>query len=375
MGVLYRWLIRPFFRFQDSEKAHHRSLRLLRLTTALPLGGTLLKMLYHPRHSVPITVFGQTYNNPFGLAAGMDKNALALRGWERIGLGFIEIGGVTQHEQEGNPKPRMFRANQAQALVNRMGFNNEGSQNIRHHLESHFQRFGRPNVPLWVNVGKSKITPLETAHEDYAATVQALWSFTDVFVVNVSSPNTPNLRDLQNDDGLLRILAACHEINLRLAKESGLQPKPMLVKVAPDLTDEQLIHIAMTAKNNNADGIVLSNTTIERPDTTNRNDAQVFSQTGGLSGQPLKQRSTEMIRQVRQHVGNDWPIIGVGGISSAHDALEKIKAGATLVQAYSGFVFEGPSLVKSIVHGLNYSLNAEGFTSLESAIGVDEQPK
>lgn len=149
----------------------------------------------------------------------------------------------------------------------------------------------------------------------------------------------------------------------------------MLVKVAPDLTDEQLVHIAMTAKNNNANGIVLSNTTIERPDTTNQNDAQVFSQTGGLSGQPLKQRSTEMIRLVRQHVGDDWPIIGVGGISSAQDALEKIKAGATLVQAYSGFVFEGPSLVKSIVHGLNYSLNAEGFTSLESAIGVDEQPK
>ena len=375
MGIIYRWLVRPFFRFQDSEKAHHRSLRLLRLTSALPFGGGVLKLLYHPRYNLPVELFGHTYKNPFGLAAGMDKNGIALRGWERIGLGFIEIGGVTQHEQGGNPKPRMFRANHALALVNRMGFNNEGSQKIRDHLELYFKRYGPPGVPLWVNVGKSKITPLETAHEDYAATVRALWPFIDVFVVNVSSPNTPNLRELQNDDGLVRILDACQKVNDELANEHGIQAKPILVKVAPDLTNEQLAHIALTAKKNRADGIVLSNTTIERPTTTNKNDAKVFAQSGGLSGQPLKQRSTEMIRHVRHHVGGDWPIIGVGGISSAQDALEKMKAGATLVQAYSGFVFEGPSLVKSVVHGLNQSMNAEGYTSLQSVIGVDEQPK
>ena len=375
MGVPYRWLVRPLLRFQDSEKAHLRSLRLLRLATALPLGGAVLKLLYHPRHNVPVDLFGHTYKNPFGLAAGMDKNGIALRGWERIGLGFIEIGGVTQHEQEGNPKPRMFRANQSLALVNRMGFNNEGSEKIRRRLDSHFKRHGRPTVPLWVNIGKSKITPLDTAHEDYAATVLALWSFTDVFVINVSSPNTPNLRELQNDDGLVRILDACCEVNRQQAKENGTQPKPLLVKVAPDLTNEQLVHIALTAKKNHADGIVVSNTTIERPEAHHKQDAKAFSQTGGLSGQPLKQRSTEMIRQVRQNVGNDWPIVGVGGISSPQDAFEKIKAGATLLQAYSAFVFEGPSLSKAIVHGLKDSLDNEDFLSLQSAVGADKQPK
>ena len=375
MGVPYRWLVRPLLRFQDSEKAHHRSLRLLRLATALPFGGGTLKLLYHPRHEIPVELFGHTYKNPFGLAAGMDKNGIALRGWERIGLGFIEIGGVTQHEQEGNPKPRMFRANQSLALVNRMGFNNEGSDKIRQRLEAHFKRYGRPSVPLWVNVGKSKITPLDIAHEDYAATVHALWQFTDVFVINVSSPNTPNLRDLQNDDGLVRILDACQKVNHQLADEHEIQPKPFLVKVAPDLTNEQLVHIALTAKNNHADGIVLSNTTLARPKTNHKQDANVFSETGGLSGQPLKERSTEMIRQVRQHVGKEWPIVGVGGISSPHDAFEKIKAGATLLQAYSGFVFEGPALSKSVIHGLKHSLDKNHYSSLQSAVGADEQPK
>ena len=300
----------------------------------------------------------------------MDKNAKALRGWEATGLSFVEIGGVTMLEQGGNPKPRMFRAPHAQALVNRMGFNNDGSEKIQLTLEHHFKRHGRLGIPVWVNLGKSKVTPLDEAHLDYGSTLERLWSYGDVFVINVSSPNTPNLRELQDDEGLIRILRHCLEINDKQALKLKGVRKPILVKVAPDMTDEQLIHIAKTTKNNGADGIVVSNTTVERPETSHPRDASVFGQQGGMSGQPLKDRSTFMIRQVRQAVGKDWPIIGVGGIANAQDAWEKLEAGATLIQAYSGFVFEGPALTKQVVHGLSKRLKASQHDSITDVVGT-----
>jgi dihydroorotate dehydrogenase len=371
MGVFYRWFGRPLLKFQDSERAHLRSLKLLRLFSNNPLTRSALKLTYKPRKSVPVEVFGHVYPHPFGLAAGMDKNAIALRGWEATGLSFIEIGGVTQHRQDGNPKPRMFRADATQALVNRMGFNNEGSEQISKNLDKHFAKYGSPNVPLWVNLGKSKITPLENAHEDYGATMRALWKYTDVFVVNVSSPNTPNLRELQNDEGLMRILEKCHQVNRELAL-SGVE-KPILVKVAPDLTNQQLEHVVHTARSSGASGIVLSNTTLVRPDAKSPKEQMIFAEKGGLSGRPLMNRSTEMIRIVSNITNGEWPIIGVGGVMSAADAWEKILAGASLVQAYSGFVFEGPSLTKSVVHGIHKSLERRGYLTLSDAIGAESE--
>lgn len=371
MGVGYRWFGRPLLRFQDSEKAHGRSIVMLRVASGNPVTRTLLKLMYKPRRALPVNLFGHTYDHPFGLAAGMDKNAKALRGWEATGLSFVEIGGVTMLEQGGNPKPRMFRAPHAQALVNRMGFNNDGSEKIKSALKKHFDRHGRPSVPLWVNLGKSKITPLDEAPSDYATTLERLWAYGDVFVINVSSPNTPNLRELQGDEGLTSILRLCCEVNGQMAMEADSDMKPILVKVAPDMTAEQLVHIAQTAKSNGADGIVVSNTTIERPETAFRRDEHVFSQQGGLSGQPLKERSTAMIRTVRQAVGGDWPIIGVGGITNADDAWEKIAAGATLVQAYSAFVFEGPAVTKSIVNGLAKRLASSPYSSIADVVGSE----
>jgi len=370
MGVGYRWFGRPLLRFQDSEKAHGRSLSMLRLASSNPITRLALRVLYKPRVSLPVELFGYRYNHPFGLAAGMDKNAKALRGWEATGLSFVEIGGVTMLEQGGNPKPRMFRAPHAQALVNRMGFNNDGSEKIQLALERHINRHGRLGIPIWVNLGKSKITPLDEAHLDYGATLERLWSYGDVFVINVSSPNTPNLRELQDDEGLTRILRHCLNVNDKLASKLDSERKPILIKVAPDMTKEQLVHIAKTAKTNGADGIVVSNTTVERPKTQHPKDATVFGQQGGMSGQPLKERSTFMIRTVRQAVGMDWPIIGVGGIANAQDAWEKLEAGATLVQAYSGFVFEGPSLTKQVVHGLSKRLRASQHASIADVIGT-----
>ena len=369
MGLPYRWFGRPLLRFQDSEKAHLRSLKLLRLSAATPVSRWVLRLLYKPRQQLPVTVFGQTYKHPLGLAAGMDKNAVALRGWNAIGLAFIEIGGVTMLPQNGNPKPRMFRADGSQALVNRMGFNNEGSEAIRDRLEAHVKRHGRSKVPIWVNLGKSKVTPLEDAHEDYATSLERLWPFADVFVVNVSSPNTPNLRELQNDEGLNRILSRCHEVNQRCASEQQGVERPILVKIAPDVTQEQLELIVKTAISAGASGIVVCNTTVERPEQPSKKDTAVFAQAGGMSGQPLKERSTYLIREVRKMVGPDWPIVGVGGIASSDDAWDKLEAGATLLQAYSGFVFNGPALTGEIISGLHQRLKQAGYTQL-SEIGT-----
>lgn len=373
MGALYRWFGRPLLRFQDSERAHKRSLRLLKLTSSNPVGRSLLAWMYKPRAKLPVTVFGHTYDHPFGLAAGMDKNADALLGWRSLGLAFIEIGGVTMLQQDGNPKPRMFRADRSQALVNRMGFNNEGSEAIGAKLKRFETRNGALGVPLWVNLGKSKLTPLDEAHIDYATSLKRMWGQADVFVVNVSSPNTPQLRDLQNDEHLERILKACHEANKASADAHGGQPKPVLVKIAPDLTDVQIETIVATAQNNGAAGMVVSNTTVARPEVSHGKEARVYAEQGGMSGRPVMERSTALIRKVRSLSGPDWPIVGVGGIATSQDAWMKIAAGATLIQAYSGFVFQGPGLTKAVVHGLRRHLDDHGLSSMDEAVGFEHR--
>lgn len=373
MGLGFRLFARPLLAFQDSERAHSRALKLLRLLSSNPLTRAPMSFLYKPRKTIPISFLGTKYDHPLGLAAGMDKKAEALRGWESLGLGFIEVGGITQLEQEGNPKPRMFRSNSSKSLVNRMGFNNPGSEKTAIHLKNHFAKYGRPKVPLWINLGKSKLTPLEKSADDYSKTLQLLWEYADVFVINVSSPNTPNLRELQNDEELAKIINACQKVNQSMAEKYSSDAKSILVKIAPELDDEQLRLVVNTAISNGCDGIVATNTTTSRPSSNSKNEEKVFAQIGGMSGKPLTNISTEFIKKIYRLTDGNWPIIGVGGIMNAEDAWEKITAGATLIQAYSGFVFEGAGLTKSVVHGLQKKLIQHGLSSLEEAVGLSHK--
>ena len=368
MGIAYRLTSRPFLAVQDSEKAHGRAILGLKILSSNPVTRSILRGMYSPK-ALPVQRFGFHYPTPFGLAAGMDKRAEAIRGWESLGLGFIEIGGVTALEQGGNPKPRMFRSGTSKALVNRMGFNNPGSQNIAAQLEKHVAKFGKPSVPLWANLGKSKLTPLDEAPTDYATTMERLWPFCDVFVINVSSPNTPNLRELQHDDALASIVQACNTVNTTMAQQHQVDVKPLLVKIAPDLSDDQLVAVVKTAREAGCNGIVATNTTIERPEATTEKDRKIFGQTGGMSGAPVNTRSTAMIHRIYELSNGEWPIVGVGGISNAEDAWAKIGAGACLLQAYSGFVFEGPALTKSVVNGVRKKLQQSPYNSIDEAIG------
>ncbi len=351
MGLGYSLFVRPLLAVMDSEKAHKRALLGLRLASFTILGRMMLRLLYSPK-SVKIDTLGMEFSNPLGLAAGMDKNAEAMTGWETLGFGFIEIGGITEHEQVGNPKPRMFRSSKHKALVNRMGFNNLGSEKMANHLRN----TKKPTIPLFLNVGKSKITSLEEAHLDYAKTVERCERYVDGFVINVSSPNTPNLRELQKDEDLARIIKAVR---------SHSKNKPVLVKIAPDLADMQIISIVETARSLGCAGIVATNTTTTRP-----SDEGIMLEQGGLSGNPLKSRSTEVIRLIADHTNGEWPIIGVGGISNADDAWEKITNGASLIQVYSSMVFNGASVIKNIVNGVERKLKSKGLTKLHQAVGI-----
>ncbi len=352
MGWAYRTFVRPVQRLQSSEGAHGRALRMLRLASATGAGRTALRTLYRPRNAKPVEVWGLTFPNAFGLAAGMDKRAEALRGWSSIGFGFIEIGGVTMHAQDGNPKPRMFRDDRSRSLINRMGFNNDGSEAVAQRIRKDLARKGPLPCPLFANLGKSKITPNEDALLDYVTSMERLHDVVDGYVVNVSSPNTPNLRDLQHEEALKGLLEGLAQ-RLNVLNDAVPTPRPMLVKFAPDLAIEGLLRLVDVAREAGADGVVLTNTTVERGPPSHPSHARFLAEKGGLSGAPLKERSTAMIRAVHEHTGGTWPIIGVGGISTAADAREKLDAGATLLQAYSAFVFEGPSLVRSVVDGLD----------------------
>jgi len=354
--------------FQDSEKAHTRSVRMLRLLSNNSLTRAFLSAAYKTRKKLEVPLFRDVYQHPFGLAAGMDKKGEAINGWDAIGLSFAEIGGVTMLEQKGNPKPRMFRSSKHKALVNRMGFNNPGSENMQRRLQHHFERFGKPKIPIWLNLGKSKLTDNQNAHIDYSTTLGRLWNYIDVFVVNVSSPNTPNLRDLQGEEELRKIILECVKVNYQKAQEAGSSEKPILVKVAPDMSFEQLERVTTVAMEAGCAGIVATNTTISRPNEL-ENDEKL-QETGGMSGQPVKDMSTEFIRHIYQYTNGQFPIVGVGGIMNANDAWEKITAGASLLQAYSGFVFEGPSLAKDVVSGLETKLRQHGLDRIEDAIGL-----
>jgi dihydroorotate dehydrogenase len=316
---------------------------------------------------LPVDRFGLHFPNPVGLAAGMDKSAEAVPAWAALGFGHTELGAVTWHEQPGNDKPRVFRAPSAEAIVNRMGFNNLGAAAVAAELK-HWHDSGQwPKHPVGVNVGKSKITPLDKAPEDYASTFRTLWTLADFFVVNVSSPNTPNLRQLQDKSALSDILAAMQEVNAALAMNGSA--KPILVKVAPDLTFDALDEILSLVSERNLAGLVATNTTVSRPSTDHPQVRQTYAQTGGLSGKPVRERSTEVIRHLYRQSQGKVPIIGVGGIFNTEDAWEKITAGASLIQLYTGFIYEGPTLPKQIVSGLQKKLAEQGLNDISQAVG------
>jgi dihydroorotate dehydrogenase len=360
MGWLHKKLIRPFLFRQDSEVAHNKAVRSLARASRSRFALNAVERFFGSPE-LPTEVFGLKFPNPVGLAAGMDKHAAAVPGWAALGFGFTELGGVTWHAQDGNPKPRMFRAIPDEAVINRMGFNNSGAEAVAQKLAEWKKSGLWPAHPVGINLGKSKITPLENASEDYANSFRVLRDFADFFVVNVSSPNTPNLRQLQDKTALDEIFAV-----LQLQNTTK---KPVLVKVAPDLTFDALDEILELVAPRSIAGIVATNTTITRPHSSDAALRKIYAEAGGLSGRPLRVPSTEVVRHLYKQTQGRVPIIGVGGIFSADDAWEKITAGASLVQCYTGLVYEGPGLARKIVTGLREKLKRTGMKNLQTAVG------
>ncbi len=341
--MIYQFLIKPIlFRF-DPEKVHHFTFNFLKQVLALKVIRDIVTRLYKlDDPTLTRKVFGLTFKNPVGLAAGFDKDAKLFNELSAFGFSFIEIGTLTPKGQSGNPKPRLFRLPLDKALVNRMGFNNEG-------VEAAVERLKRKNSDLIIggNIGKNKLTPNDNAVDDYLICFEALYKHVDYFVVNVSSPNTPNLRSLQEKEPLRALLSSIQRKN-----NSKTEPKPLLLKIAPDLSKSQLDDVLEIVSETKLDGIIATNTTIDRSNLKTKEEVLSRIGNGGLSGKPLEQRSTEIIRYISSETKGQLPIIAVGGIYSAKDAKEKLDAGASLVQVYSGFVYEGPSLVKRINKGL-----------------------
>ena len=333
---MYHKLVRPILFLFDPEKVHYFSFFMIKVLSAIPGVSLVIRSLYQLKHpSLEREVFGLKFPNPVGLAAGFDKNAVLYKQLSNFGFGFIEIGTLTPKAQPGNPKKRLFRLLEDQAIINRMGFNNEGVDDAVKRLKKN------SNILIGGNIGKNKITPNEEAVNDYIYCFNALFDVVDYFVVNVSSPNTPNLRALQDKEPLTHLLATLKELNDK--KEHS---KPILLKIAPDLTNEQLIDIVDIVTTVKIDGVIATNTTLERSNLAS--SPEVTAEAGGLSGKPLSKRSTEVIRFLVKESNNAFPIIGVGGIHSPEDVFEKLDAGAALIQLYTGFVYEGPAAVRSI---------------------------
>ncbi len=331
---MYKLLIRPLLFCFDPEKVHYFTFSLIRIISKIPGFSGLFRVLYEVNDSrLETEVFGLKFKNPVGLAAGFDKNAVLYKELSNFGFGFIEIGTLTPKAQDGNPKKRLFRLKEDSAIINRMGFNNGGVE------EAVLQLKKNNGVLIGGNIGKNKVTPNEEATSDYEICFEALFDYVDYFVVNVSSPNTPNLRALQDKEPLTELLQTLQNKNLDKPKQ-----KPILLKIAPDLTDEQLLDIIDIVNETKIAGVIATNTTLSREGLQSENKIE----TGGLSGKPLEKRSTEVIRFLAEKSNKSFPIIGVGGIHSADDALEKLAAGASLVQLYTGFIYEGPALVKVI---------------------------
>jgi len=335
---MYRLIIRPILFQFDPEKVHYFTFSLIRFLHKIPFVGSIINSYYEVKNpKLEREVFGLKFKNPVGLAAGFDKDAKLYQELSNFGFGFIEIGTLTPKPQDGNPKKRLFRLQEDSAIINRMGFNNGGVEEAIIRLKKN------KGVLIGGNIGKNKITPNEEAVSDYVICFDALFDYVDYFVVNVSSPNTPNLRELQEKEPLKALLNTLQIRNFEKQKT-----KPILLKIAPDLTNEQLLDIIEIINETKIAGVIATNTTISREGLVADNKLEM----GGLSGKPLTNRSTEVIRFLSEKSNRSFPIIGVGGIHTAADALEKLDAGASLVQLYTGFIYEGPKLIKAINNAL-----------------------
>ncbi len=344
--MVYKSVVRKaLFRMHggDAERVHETTLGVL---AKLSPAAKAVKR----RPACERTVFGVRFPNPVGLAAGLDKNGRALPAWGALGFGFVEVGTVTRHAQPGNPKPRLFRLRDSEAIINRMGFNNDGALELANRLD----RLGPLSVPLGISLGKSKVTPVEDAVEDYRTSLRALYRHGDYFAINISSPNTPGLRSLQDRGALTELLSALNATVRDLAGEgpAGSKPrKPILVKIAPDLTDSAIAELLEVCAAHEVSGLIATNTTLSREGLAPA-DRRLADEAGGLSGRPLAARAREVVRFVSRETDGTLPIIGVGGIASADDAKRMLDAGASLIQVYTGFIYEGPGLVHRITRAL-----------------------
>ena len=336
MRRAYERLVRPLLFSLDAEAAHHLAIALLRGASHVDLALRALRSFQAAPK--PKTVFGMTFRNPIGLAAGLDKNSVALPAWAALGFGFIEIGTVTAKAQPGNPKPRIFRFPEQEALINRLGFNNDGAAAIAERLRK--LRSGKrwPDVPLGINIGKSRETSLERTTDDYLYSFRLLREFADYIVLNVSSPNTPGLRELQGREALAQLLRAVREKN-QIAR------KPVLIKISPDLSSDELNEVIATCEENETAGIIATNTTLDHSSIS-----PAYDQPGGLSGAPLREKSTTLVRAIAAR--STIPVIASGGIVDAQSAREKFEAGAQLLQIYTGYIYRGPNLIREIVESL-----------------------
>lgn len=362
--MVYRSLVRRLLFSLPPETAHELALHSLSLLRPKFIND-LIARRYSSESSFPIDRFGISFPNAVGLAAGFDKDGVALPVLAALGFGFIEAGTVTFHAQPGNPRPRLFRLPEDKALINRAGFNNSGAAAFAKRVAR-----DRPRCVLGVSIGKSKITPLERATEDYLASFELVYDVADYVAVNVSSPNTPQLRQLQQSEQLSALLSALQERNRALQQaHRRSRSMPLLVKLSPDLTSEDLEMIVDVLVRLQVDGIIATNTTITRDHLRTDHANVVKIGDGGLSGAPLRAKSTQMIADLYCLTKGKVPIIGVGGIFTAEDAWEKISAGASLVQLYTGFIYRGPGIAREINEGLQHILKREGFSNLDAAVG------
>jgi dihydroorotate dehydrogenase len=335
---LYKFVRSILFLF-SAEKAHYLASDLLRFLLFIPGTKKIIHSIYQIEDkTLEKDLFGLKFKNPVGLAAGFDKNASFYNDFSHLGFGFIEIGTITPKAQDGNPKPRLFRLKADEAIINRMGFNNGGIEVAIRNLKKR-----KTSIIIGGNIGKNKITPNENANDDYLQCFKALYPYVDYFVVNVSSPNTPNLRALQEKEPLTQLLSLLQSENAKMQAK-----KPILLKIAPDLNSNELDDVIEVVQTCKLDGIVATNTTLDRSNLKASIEQTDAIGAGGVSGKPLTKKSTEIIRYIHQKTNGKIPIIGVGGIHSAQDAIDKLNAGASLVQLYTGFIYEGPALIKKI---------------------------
>ncbi|MDR3228775.1 MAG: quinone-dependent dihydroorotate dehydrogenase [Puniceicoccales bacterium] len=347
MDTLYEKVLRPIFFTQSAETAHDFTVNALRLLDTLPFAVRIFERFnLRPKNTKPVRLFGLDFPNRVGLAAGFDKHAQIWPALGAFGFGHAEIGTFTMHKQDGNPKPRMFRYPAAEAVVNRYGFPNPGAEIVARRL-AHAPGKGARSFPLGINIGKSKITPLDKAAEDYISSFALLADYADFMVVNISSPNTPGLRELQNKNHLAGLLGAVQGANRRRAESLSLAPVPILLKIAPDIAFPQLDELLGIVEANHFDGIVATNTTVSRPAGTEN-----FEATGGLSGRPLLEKSLGIVRYISRATGGRLPIIGSGGICQPEDAGRFMDEGASLVQIYTGWVFRGPFFPARVARAL-----------------------